>query len=773
LIQTKQSQALILAEGGTMVKIRTGQIYEDIIETIRDPLLILDQDLRVVLASPSFYEFFKVKSEETVGQLIYDLGNKQWDIPKLRELLETILPEKTTFNSYEVEHDFSSIGRRTMLLNARQIKRAMGKERIILLAIEDITQRKKLEDMLAESLECYREVFDTSKDGILLFEKDGLTIRHANPAIEAMLEYSKEELVGNSLGNIVFPDDIGSYQEMKQTLNEVGILHYRAARIKKKTGQIFDTDIYMIDKTDLVQCILGNISKRKQVEESLQSSNEKFRSIMDNICVGVALISPTMEILELNQQMREWFPDIDPRMRPICYRAYNNPPRDEICDYCPTHWTLKDGLVHEATTVTPAADGSRNYRIVSSPIFDKNGEVIAAIEMVDDKTERVLLEKQLRHSQQLESIGTLAGGIAHDFNNILTSVIGYTELALDEVDKETALEEYLQEIYTAGKRARELVKQILTFARQADEEVRPIQVDIIVKEMLKFIRSSLPSSIEIKQNIESDALIMGNAIQVHQIMMNLCTNAAHAMKEGLGVLEVRLKEGRTNPGPPPALDDFHMGDYLKLSVSDNGTGISPSVIGQIFDPYFTTKGVGEGTGMGLSMVHGIVENHGGKITVDSELGKGTTFTIYLPITKRQTAFRPYEQSALPLGTERILFVDDELPIAKLGGRILEGLGYQVTVRTGSVEALELFKQKPNDFDLIITDMAMPNMPGDMLAAQLIKIRSDIPVILCTGYSTKISEHSIAAIGIKAIENKPIVKANFAKTVRKVLDEAKA
>jgi PAS domain S-box-containing protein len=396
-----------------MKKIRTDQLYKDIIETIRDPLLILDQDLRVVLASPSFYEFFKVKSEETVGQLIYDLGDKQWDIPKLQELLETILPKKTTFNNYEVEHDFSSIGRRTMLLNARQIKRAMGKERIILLAIEDITQRKQLEDMLAESLARYRKVFDTSKDGILLFEKDGLTIRHVNPAIEAMLEYSKEELVGNNLENIVFPDDIGSYQEMKKTLNEVGVLHYRAARIKKKTGQIFDTDVYMIDKTNLVQCILGNISKRKQVEESLHSSNEKFRSIMDNIGIGVALISPTMEILELNQQMRKWFPDIDLRMRPICYSAFNNPPRDEICNYCPTYRTLKDGLVHEATTVTPTADGPRNYRIVSSPVFDKNGEVTAAIEMVDDQTEQILLENHLRHSQQLESIGMLAGGIAH------------------------------------------------------------------------------------------------------------------------------------------------------------------------------------------------------------------------------------------------------------------------------------------------------------------------------------------------------------------------
>jgi signal transduction histidine kinase/CheY-like chemotaxis protein len=457
-------------------------------------------------------------------------------------------------------------------------------------------------------------------------------------------------------------------------------------------------------------------------------------------------------------------------MRSICYRAFNNPPREEICDYCPTCRTLQDGNVHEVTTVTPSAGGPRNYRIVSSPIFDANNIVTAAIEMVDDITDRISLEAQLRHSQQLESIGTMAGGIAHDFNNILSSIIGFTELALDDVAKGTMLEDNLQEVYTAGKRARDLVKQILTFARQTEEEIKPIQVDIIVQEVLKFIRSSLPTTIEIKQNIESGSLIMGNAIQVHQIMMNLCTNAAYAMKDDIGVLEISLEDVQIDTGFPPHAVGLKVGDYIKLSVSDTGTGISPSVIGKIFDPYFTTKDVGEGTGMGLSMVHGIVENYGGKITADSKLGKGTTFSIYLPVTKKRDVSRPYEQSELPAGTERILFVDDELPIAKMGSHILERLGYQVNVRTSSVEALELFKEKPNDFDLVITDMTMPNMSGDKLATELMKIRPDIPVILCTGYSKKISDDSVTAIGIKAFAYKPIVKADLAKIVRKVLDD---
>ena len=231
------------------------QIFEDIVETIREPLLVLDSDLKVILANQCFYDSFKVKPEETVGQLIYDLGNKQWDIPKLRELLETILPEKTTFDNYEVEHDFATIGRRIMLLNARQIERAMGKERIILLAIEDITERRQSETLLKNSEEQYRRLFETADDGILLLEKSKLKIRHANPAIMAMLDYSNEELIGKDMKDIGFPDDIGTFQEIMQVLNKDGIFHCKDVAVQNKAGQVIHTDIYMADRAILVQCI--------------------------------------------------------------------------------------------------------------------------------------------------------------------------------------------------------------------------------------------------------------------------------------------------------------------------------------------------------------------------------------------------------------------------------------------------------------------------------------------------------------------------------------
>jgi signal transduction histidine kinase/CheY-like chemotaxis protein len=409
---------------------------------------------------------------------------------------------------------------------------------------------------------------------------------------------------------------------------------------------------------------------------------------------------------------------------------------------------------------------------MSAAIYkDQNGNPIGSVINLRDITEQKKLEAQLQQTQKMDSIGHLAGGIAHDFNNILSSIIGYTELAIDDVEKGTLLENNLQEVYTAGKRARDLIKQILAFARQSDEELKPTRVDKIAIEVLKFIRSTIPTTIEIRQKIESESLIMGSPTQVHQFFMNLCTNAAQAMEDTGGILEVGLVDVELDDNSPLIQSGLKPGHYLKATVSDTGPGIAPDIIDSIFEPYFTTKGIGEGTGMGLAMVHGIVEGYGGKITVETELGEGSVFSIYLPITKKRY-YRPYEEKDLPLGTERILLVDDELPIAKMGSQILERLGYQVSVRTSSVEALELFRSRPNDFDLIITDMTMPNMTGDVLAMELIALRSDMPVILCTGYSKKISDEKALQIGIKAFAYKPMVKADLAKTVRKVLDEAK-
>jgi len=415
--------------------------------------------------------------------------------------------------------------------------------------------------------------------------------------------------------------------------------------------------------------------------------------------------------------------------------------------------------------------------INANPQFDQHGMLREIIVSSMDITELRSTQSQLRkkdqeltRSQKMESIGYLAGGIAHDFNNILSSVLGFSELALDEVEKGSTMEDNLQEIYAGGLRAKDIVNQILAFARQSDEEKKPTRVDVIIIEALKLIRPSTPSTIEIRKELGSSSLITGNATQIHQIIMNLCTNAAHAMEDNGGIMEVTLKDVhfRKDINIPGGLEK---GKYIELAISDTGSGIEPEHIDSIFDPYFTTKETGKGTGMGLAMVRGIVESYGGTILVESSPSVKTRFTIYLPITSNLDNEITFETKTLPGGDEHILFVDDEPPIARMGSRMLESLGYQVTTRTSSIEALELFKAKPDDFQLVITDMTMPHMTGDKFAIELKQIRADIPIVLCTGYSNKIDADIAQKIGINAFTYKPFSKADLASTVREVLDKA--
>jgi signal transduction histidine kinase/ActR/RegA family two-component response regulator len=382
------------------------------------------------------------------------------------------------------------------------------------------------------------------------------------------------------------------------------------------------------------------------------------------------------------------------------------------------------------------------------------------------------LENQLRQTQKMEAIGTLAGGIAHDFNNILSSVIGYAELAMDDVEPGSLMANNLSEIHTAGNRAKNLVRQILTFAREGEDSITPTQISSIVKEALKMLRSTIPTTIDIRQDIQSHSLVMADPTQIHQILMNLCTNAAQAMDEEGGILTVRLCDEKIDADAGKKAAGLAPGDYLKIEVADTGKGISEEDLGSIFDPYFTTKGVGEGTGLGLSVVHGIVKGYNGNITVESEAGKRTVFRVHLPVIKGEELSHEEPLKDLPRGTERILFVDDEAPVAEIASLHLKALGYAVTTKSRSISALDLFKANPDRFDLVITDMTMPHMTGDRLAVELMEIKPDIPVILCTGYSNKISVASASKIGIKALVHKPFSKADFADTIRKVLNEAK-
>ena len=526
----------------------------------------------------------------------------------------------------------------------------------------------------------------------------------------------------------------------------------------------------------LPQTIFAAIEKQtlrdqsRKTENSLKESEEKYRKIFENIFVGIYQVAIDGKFIFANKKMVEMFGYSSYKELEAIggiTELYARPEErqkkiDEI---------IKKGFIIDEIEFMRKDGKSIWCRINSRKTTNKKGLIVLE-GLLEDVTEIRNMRIQLQQAQRVEAIGTLAGGIAHDFNNILSSVIGYTELALDAVGGNTVLAGYLKEVYTAGHRAKNLIKQILTFARQSDKEIKPVQVSVIVEETLKFLRSSIPTTIEIRHNIESNSLIMGDSTQIHQILMNLCTNAFQAMEENGGVLNIGLTDVRLDADFTKQYEDFNPGDYLKLSVSDTGSGISPEIMSSIFEPYFTTKATGDGTGVGLATVNGIVKKYGGEIIVESEVEKGSTFSVYLPVTRKLTETKPYNGEAFPAGNKSILVVDDEVPVARMFCGLLKSLGYSVAMSTSSIEALALFRTKPNDFDLVITDMTMPNMTGDRLAIELMKIRPDIPVILCTGYNKKISDESASEMGIKAFVYKPIVKADLAKTVRKVLDEAK-
>ncbi len=422
-------------------------------------------------------------------------------------------------------------------------------------------------------------------------------------------------------------------------------------------------------------------------------------------------------------------------------------------------------------TLIGSSGKATNVEILTSPFQLQNRSVILGI--ARNVSERKRLENRLNQTQKMEAIGTLAGGIAHDFNNILFPIMGHTEILLMDTPEDSSTHGSLKKIYAGANRAKELVKQILTFSRQERGELILMKMQPIIKEALKLIRSTIPTTIEIKQDIDPKCgTIKADPTQIHQIVMNLATNAYHAMEETGGELKVRLKEIELGEYDVPR-PDMIPGMYACLTIADTGIGMDKELIRTIFDPFFTTKEKGKGTGMGLSVVHGIVANMNGAIHVYSKPGEGTQFHVYLPVEKNSSEAQVTNSEApIQGGTEHILLVDDEEAILTMEKQALERLGYQVTVRTSSIEALEAFRVLSGKFDMVITDMQMPNMSGDKLAVELTKIRPDIPILLCTGFSEAMSEEKAASLGIKGFLLKPIVMKDLSRKIREVLDNNK-
>ncbi len=400
------------------------------------------------------------------------------------------------------------------------------------------------------------------------------------------------------------------------------------------------------------------------------------------------------------------------------------------------------------------------------------GAVCVALDISERKNaeqEREKLQTQLQRAQKLETVGTLAGGIAHDFNNILTAIIGFSELIQQDLPKDTANATYITHVLESGRRAQDLIKQLLSFSRRTEQERMPLHLHVIIKEILKLLRASIPSTVKICQDIDAHCgAVLADSTQMHQLIMNLCTNAAQAMEENGGILQVDLAQVMLGADASRSYPDLKPGAYARLTISDTGHGMSKETQARIFDPFFSTKEVGKGSGLGLSVVHGIVASHNGTITVDSEIDHGSTFEILFPIVNAEVVQSPVLAAPLLTGSEHILFVDDEVTVASLAKQMLERLGYTLTVKNNSAEALATFRAAPDKFDLIITDQTMPDIVGSELARKMLEIKSDMPIILCTGYSAAITEEAAREIGIKAFVMKPFGYREITEAIRRAL-----
>ena len=628
------------------------------------------------------------------------------------------------------------------------------------------TAKKELE----KSQERFELAMKFANEGLFDWDLKNNTIYYS-PVWKSLLGYSDDEIKNDfsEWERLTRPEDVkASWKMLTEVLEGRRNSFEQEFQMRHRDGHWVDilsrANVIFNDKGEGLR-VVGthvDISNITQMEKELRESEVRYRSIMEATKDPTYICSEEYRIEYMNPAMTKWLGS--DHTGAICYEAIHD--QQSKCSWCPFSKVMSKKFVNQEF-ISPR--DNRKYLSSNSPIVHVDGSV-SKLTVYHDVTDLIEMEKRLQQAQKMESIGNLAGGIAHDFNNILFPIVGYTEMLLEDAPQDSPARESLKQIYTSALRAKNLVKQILTFSRQGSGELMLMKMQPVVKEALKLIRSTIPTTIEIKQDINPDCgVIKADPTQIHQIVMNLTTNAYHAMEETGGELKVSLKQVELGEYDI-IIPDMAPGVYACLTVADTGVGMDKNLTDKIFDPFFTTKAIGKGTGMGLSVVHGIVTAMGGAIHVYSEPDKGTQFHVYLPVEKSLSEEQvTTSKIEIQGGTEQILLVDDEEAILAMEKRMLERLGYQVTSRSSSLEALEAFLANPDKFDIVITDMAMPNMPGDKLSAELTKIRPGIPVLLCTGFSENMSEEKAASLGIKGFLWKPIIMKDLAQKIRDVLD----
>ncbi len=640
----------------------------------------------------------------------------------------------------------------------------------------DITGLRQKEDQLKKNKDMYQAVSNLTSDYAYGFRvnPDGSIVNEwVTGALQKITGFSKEELTEKGgWESLVYPADIHIPTGQLKTLmsGQPKTVVYRILDKDKEIKWVMDHARPEVDeKTKKVTFIYGaakDITDQKLIEEELFEKativDQADESIILTDCNGdISYVNPAFEKIS-GFKMNE--------LIGYNFKILKSEKHDD--DFYLKMWKrISQGETWTGNIINKMKDGRFcEFETSISPIKNKEGDVIKFVSINRDVTQEKALESRLLQAQKMEAIGTLAGGIAHDFNNLLSGIIGYTEIALMDSSEDSDVADNLKKSLNACDRAKELVKQILTFSRQNEIAHRPIKVGPIVKDVISLIRPSVPSFIKIKSKVSSQSTVLADASQIHQVLMNLSTNACYAMRKEGGTLEFSIRDDIVENSNLSIRNDVKPGKYQKIVVADTGHGLSEEIKDRIFEPFFTTKKMGKGTGLGLSVAHGIIQNHNGFISVESTPGKGTKFDILLPVIDSEENIQIESDISLPEGDETILFVDDETFQGDVVKQLLERLGYTVTVQSNSMSALSVFKKNPEQFDLIITDMTMPHMTGDQLSKEILSIRPDIPIILCTGFSEKIDAQKALELGVSKYIEKPINKIDFAITVREAIDQ---
>jgi len=750
-----------------------------IFETMSDGIIVSDMNGQIIQINEAVVNLLGYSENYIIGKHSADFVPEGY----LPDLLLDDLFEKGFVENYESKWQRGDGSVLFIECNITIIKNSEGKIEGAVSAVRDVTKRIERDFELKESQVRFQAIAESLSDALYTTDYNG-DILYINNAALKMFGYEKDELLNKSFLKLLPANKAEGYLKVwEEYFNEDNPSAFERefkSMGVRKDGSVFPVDVsvstWKIRGEFFFSAVTRDVSERLETEKENIEGRDFLENIFFTIPDGLAVTDIEGKIIKVNTAVVNMLGYSEQELTTmsgtdLIPKGYETPPLVEelfeqgfIKNY-ETMWQRKDG------TVFPL---DMNISLIK----DLDGRVTGSVASIRDVTERKrmeaekeTLEARLRQVQKMEAIGTLAGGIAHDFNNILSAVMGYTELSLDDVPEGSRPYLTMNEVLTASRRARDLVDQILAFSRQSEHDNVSLKITPLIKESVRFLKATLPATIRVRTGF--DALydtVLSDPTKIHQVIMNLSTNAAYAMRAKGGELFISLSDKVIQEDDINKYEGLLPGDYIVLSVSDNGVGISPDVMCRIFNPFFTTKPPGEGSGMGLSVVHGIVKSCKGDIKFESKIGKGSIFSVYLPIVAELNNTGFSESSELiPTGDESILLVDDEVSVANMMSQILGRLGYEVTIVNDSRNALNLFKKDSSSFDLVITDQTMPDMTGIQLVEEVLMINPDIPIILCTGFSESVSEELAKSLGVRKYLVKPVLKVDLANAVRQAIE----